>query len=131
MLVGPVSIRGLRECAALAGELQGVRPVAVMDREADVYAVFAEQRRLGSVDLLVRAQHNRALGKGAPKLFEAVRGGGCAGSLGDPRGAPVGTAGEPRAEGAGGPARSGWRKSNCAGRRWSCRTRTDGGKRYG
>ncbi len=67
-------IRGLRECAALAGELQGVRPVAVMDREADVYAVFAEQRRLGSVELLVRAQHNRALGKGAPKLFEAVRG---------------------------------------------------------
>ena len=36
-------------------------------------AIFAEQRRLGTVDLLVRAQHDRVLGKGVPKLFEAVR----------------------------------------------------------
>ncbi len=66
-------IRGLRECAELAEQLQGVRPVAVLDREGDVYAIFAEQRRLGTVDLLVRAQHDRVLGKGVPKLFEAVR----------------------------------------------------------
>ena len=66
-------IRGLRECAALAEALEGVRPVAVMDREGDVYAVFAEQRRLGNVDLLVRAKHNRSRGKGEPKLFDWVR----------------------------------------------------------
>ena len=34
-------IRGLRACAALAAELEGVRPVSVMDREGDVFAVFA------------------------------------------------------------------------------------------
>ena len=66
-------IRGLRESAALAAELEGVRPVAVMDREGDVYAVFAEQRRLGNVDLLVRARHNRSRGKGRRKLFDWVR----------------------------------------------------------
>ena len=66
-------IRGLRACAEWAEQLQGVRPVSVMDREGDVYAIFAEQRRLGTVDLLVRAQHDRVLGKGLPKLFEAVR----------------------------------------------------------
>ena len=93
-------IRGLRACAELAGELDGVRPVSVMDREADVFALFAEQRRLGTVDLLVRAKHNRSLGKDLPKLFETVRAGGGAGPLGDPRGAPVGATGEPRAEGA-------------------------------
>ena len=59
-------IRGLRACAELAGELDGVRPVSVMDREADVFALFAEQRRLGTVDLLVRAKHNRSLGKDLP-----------------------------------------------------------------
>ena len=54
-------------------ELDGVRPVSVMDREADVFALFAEQRRLGTVDLLVRAKHNRSLGKDVPKLFETMR----------------------------------------------------------
>ena len=66
-------IRGLRESAALAEELEGVRPVSVMDREGEVYAVFAEQRRLGNVDLLVRAKHNRSRGKDEPKLFDWVR----------------------------------------------------------
>lgn len=66
-------IRGLRESAALAEEVEGVRAVAVMDREGDVYAVFAEQQRLGNVDLLVRAKHNRSRGRGRPKLFDWVR----------------------------------------------------------
>ena len=66
-------IRGLRECAELAGQLAGVRPVSVMDREADVFALFAEQRRLRKVDLLVRAKHNRSLGADGPKLFDWVR----------------------------------------------------------
>ena len=67
-------IRGLRECAELGGQLEGVRPVSVMDREADVFALFAEQRRLRKVDLLVRAKHNRSLGKDGPKLFDWIRG---------------------------------------------------------
>ena len=49
------------------------RLVAVMDREADVQALFAEQRRLEGVELLVRAKHNRSLGKDVPKLFEHMR----------------------------------------------------------
>ena len=41
-------IRGLRESSrSWRGELDGVRPVAVMDREGDVYAVFAEQQPAG------------------------------------------------------------------------------------
>ena len=43
-----------------------------MDREADVYAVFAGQPRLESVDLLVREQHNRSSGTGVPKPFKSV-----------------------------------------------------------
>ncbi len=65
--------RGLRDCAALAARLGGARPVSVLDREADVFELFDEQRRLSTVDLLVRAKHNRSLGKGVPKLFDAVR----------------------------------------------------------
>ena len=66
-------VEGLRECARLASELEGVRPVSVMDREGDSFELFVEQRRLGTVDLLVRAQHNRRLGRKLPKLFERVR----------------------------------------------------------
>ena len=66
-------IRGLRDCAAMAAQLGGTRLVSVMDREADVFALFAEQRRLDGVDLLVRARHNRTQGKGRPKLFDGMR----------------------------------------------------------
>lgn len=66
-------IRGLRDCAEAAGRLTDTRVVAVMDREADVLALFSEQRRLAGVELLVRAKHNRALGAGQPKLFEQIR----------------------------------------------------------
>ncbi len=66
-------MRGLRDCAEVAGQLAGPRLVAVMDREADVQALFAEQRRLEGVELLVRAKHNRALGAHRPKLFEHMR----------------------------------------------------------
>ena len=66
-------VRGLRDCAAMAKRLDGVELVSVMDREADVFDLFAEQRRLGTVQLLVRAKHNRSLGRRGPKLFDAVR----------------------------------------------------------
>ena len=68
-------VRGLRDCAAMAARLDGVRLVSVMDREADVFDLFAERRRLGTVDLLVRAKHNRSLGEDVPKLFDQVRAG--------------------------------------------------------
>ena len=66
-------IRGLRDCAEMAAQLGGTRLVSVMDREADVFALFAEQRRLGRVDLLVRVQCNRTQGPGRPKLFDSIR----------------------------------------------------------
>ncbi len=68
-------MRGLRECGQLAGRLPGTRVVSVMDREGDVFALFAEGRRLQpeGVELLVRARHNRSRGKGRLKLFEHIR----------------------------------------------------------
>ena len=65
--------RDLRDCAELAAQLGGTRPVSMMDRDADVFELFDERCRLGTVDLLVRATHNRRFGKGVPKLFAAVR----------------------------------------------------------
>ena len=65
-------LRGLQDCVELAKQLPGVRPVTVLDREGDVFALFAEQRRLGHVDLLVRAKHNRVLVSGS-KLFDELR----------------------------------------------------------
>ena len=67
-------LRGLHDSAAIAGELDGVRVVAVMDREADAFDVFAEHRALDrrSLALLVRARHDRSLGRGRPKLFETM-----------------------------------------------------------
>ncbi|MDE0105500.1 MAG: IS4 family transposase, partial [Bryobacterales bacterium] len=62
-----------RDCVELTRELQGVRPVTVLDREGDVFALFAERERLGHVDLLVRAKHNRALAGGSSKLFDELR----------------------------------------------------------
>ena len=66
-------VRGLQETARLADELDGVRPIAVMDREADIFDLFVEQRRLGNLDLLVRAKHDRRLGKGEPSWFADLR----------------------------------------------------------
>ena len=67
-------LRGLRDSAGIARELDGVRVVAAMDREADAFDVFAEHRALGrrSLELLVRARHDRSLGRGRPKLFETM-----------------------------------------------------------
>ncbi len=63
-------LRGLRDTAAVVPE--GVHAVAVLDREADFFALFAERRKLGTVDLLVRAKVNRSLGKDEAKLFEQL-----------------------------------------------------------
>jgi hypothetical protein len=45
--------------------------VIVMDREADFYELFDEQRRSRRVELLVRAKHDRAIGEEL-NLFDSV-----------------------------------------------------------
>ena len=65
---------GLHDVAEAASELpRKVRVISVMDREADFFELFDAQRRIGRVDVLVRAKHNRRLGQGLPKLFDALR----------------------------------------------------------
>ena len=67
-------IQGLQDAGRVARELTGkTRVIGVMDREADFYELFDEQRRIGRVEVLVRARHNRILENGAPKLFAALR----------------------------------------------------------
>lgn len=73
-------IKGLRECVDLAPQLPDTRLVCVMDREADFFELFDEQRRKQRVDLLVRAKHDRRLGDDQ-KFFEVVRQGPVLGEL--------------------------------------------------
>jgi hypothetical protein len=65
-------ILGLRTCVDLAAGLPDTRLVCVMDREADFFELFDEQRQDGRVDLLVRAKHDRQLGDDQ-RFFETVR----------------------------------------------------------
>ena len=69
-------IDGYRDIAALSGELtRKTRLIAVMDREADFFELFDEQRRNGRVEIVVRAKHDRRLGGSAEKLFATLAGG--------------------------------------------------------
>lgn len=54
-------IEGLHDCATLARTLPNTQVVNVADRDADCYALLAEQQRLPEVDLIVRARANRRL----------------------------------------------------------------------
>jgi Domain of unknown function (DUF4338)/Transposase DNA-binding/Transposase DDE domain len=65
-------IAGLRDCVKLHKELPATRQVCVMDREADFFELFDEQRKSGKVELLVRAKHDRTLLDDG-RLFDAVR----------------------------------------------------------
>lgn len=67
-------IQGLRQCEQAAADMPDTRLVCVMDREADFYELFDEQRRRNKVDLLVRAKHDRILAD-KHTLFDQVRGG--------------------------------------------------------
>ena len=74
-------LQGFDDTLAAAGELTGrTRVIAVMDREADSFALFDRQRRHRRVDLLVRAKHDRCL-DGGRKLFAALRSGPVEGSV--------------------------------------------------
>lgn len=66
-------IEAQRACVAVAATMPQTRLVSVMDREADFFALFDEQRRQPRVDLLVRAKHDRTLTRAPGKLFAAVR----------------------------------------------------------
>ena len=66
-------IQGLRECIQVSKQLPDTRLVCVMDREADFFDLFDEQRQSGRVDLLVRAKHDRVTA-GPSHLFESLRG---------------------------------------------------------
>jgi hypothetical protein len=63
---------GLRDLRSAAATMPHTRVVSVMDRGADLFELFDEWRSDPSVDLLVRAQHNRGT-TGDEKLFDAVR----------------------------------------------------------
>ena len=65
-------IQSLRDSIALAPDIPETRQVCVMDREADFFELFDEQRAKRRVDLLVRAQYNRCTNDDL-KLFEALR----------------------------------------------------------
>ena len=65
-------IKALRECVDLAPQLPDTHLVCVMDREADFFELFEEQRRKRRVDLLVRAKHNRCVVEDL-KFFELLR----------------------------------------------------------
>ena len=61
---------GYRDIAALSGALtRKTQLIAVMDREADFFELFDEQRRNGRVQIIVRAKHDRRLQGAHQKLF--------------------------------------------------------------
>ena len=61
-----------RDMVAVAAQMPHTRLIDICDREADFFEMFDEQRRHGSVDLLVRAKHDRNIAEGPLKLWEAV-----------------------------------------------------------
>ena len=62
-----------RDLVAVAADMPHTRLIDVCDREADFFEMFDEQRSHGSVDLLVRAKHDRNIAEDPFKLREAVR----------------------------------------------------------
>ncbi len=66
-------IEGVRDCMDLKTQMPHTALVNVMDREADFFELFDDQRYNSfDVDLLVRAKHDRKA-TGEHKLFETVR----------------------------------------------------------
>ena len=65
---------GLHDVAEASCELpRKTRVISVMDPEADFFELFDAQRRIATVDVLVRAKYDRRLGQGLPKVFDALR----------------------------------------------------------
>jgi hypothetical protein len=62
--------QGMRDTVEVAPQMPQTRLINVCDWEADFFELFDEQRRNPSVDLLVRAYHNRVINREPDKLFE-------------------------------------------------------------
>jgi hypothetical protein len=66
-------LEGLRDCMNLKPQMPHTRLINVLDREADFFELFNDQRcNCSKVDVLVRAQYNRCT-TGEHKLFETAR----------------------------------------------------------
>jgi len=65
-------LQATRTCMKLAVQMPQTRITCVMDREADFFELFDEQRNNPCVDVLMRAKHNRCL-SGERKLFDHLR----------------------------------------------------------
>lgn len=66
-------IEGIRDCMQLKAQMPRTRLINVLDREADFFELFDDQRcNCSKVDLLVRAQYNRST-TGEHTLFETAR----------------------------------------------------------
>ena len=65
-------VAGLRDTVEVVAEMPQTRLVNVCDCEADFLELFEEQLRNPSVQLLVRANHNRVIREKPGKLFDAV-----------------------------------------------------------
>lgn len=66
-------IEGLRDCMALKAQMPHTAIINIMDREADFFELFDEQRsQCSRVELLVRAKHDRTTTENNP-LFETVK----------------------------------------------------------
>ena len=65
-------IEGFRDCADQARNLRRTQVVCVMDREADIFALFEEQRARPEAELLVRAKGRRRVA-GGTSLLETLR----------------------------------------------------------
>ncbi len=75
-------IEGLHDIEEAAETLpRKMRVICVMDREADIFALFAERDGLRRTDVIVRAKHDRNLGKKKARLFKAMRKGPSAGMM--------------------------------------------------
>ena len=61
-----------RDMEAVAAEMPHTRLIDICDREADFFEMFDQQRRDRSVELLIRAKHDRNIEEDPFKLFEAV-----------------------------------------------------------
>ncbi len=67
-------IEGYERVAEQARQMPGTRLVYVADREGDIVELMRRARDLGHpADWLIRSQHDRSLGKGAPKLSAALQ----------------------------------------------------------
>jgi hypothetical protein len=66
-------IQAQRDCVAVAATMPQTRLVSVMDREADFFELFDEQRQHPRVALLIRAKYDRVLTGEPGHLFAAIR----------------------------------------------------------